>query len=507
MLARDVLAQLVIEDGRRWVDAAWPWQLADAFAVLEGEQPYQFLTRSRGSSKTTDLAAVALALMLSAAPGSRWYWLAADADQGALAVDSIAGFAARTPWLAERLTIQSRRVVAHATGAQLDVLPADAPGAWGLRPDGVFVDELAQWSDTPAPRRLWEAVSTAVAKLPTARLVVLTTAGDPAHFAAKVLEHARVSPLWRVSERPGPAPWMAEDRLAEQRARVTPSLYARLFENVWTTAEDRLTSADALAACVTLDGPLAYDPAHSYVVALDLGLKRDATAATVCHREGERVVLDRIATWQGSRLKPVRLAEVEEWVEQAARSFGGAQIVLDPWQTVGLAQRLRERGVGVEEFAFTAQSVGRLAATLFNLLRDQALALPNDVELLDELANVRIRETSPGVFRLDHDPGRHDDRAIALALAATHLLRETQHGPIVTAPNPWDGNWAAWAPGHVDEFDARRADHERTMRHLRKPCDECVAEAAARRAAAAAPPPPPERRGQFLIDRHNHNRR
>jgi hypothetical protein len=38
-----------------------------------------------------------------------------------------------------------------------------------------------------------------------------------------------------------------------------------------------------------------------------------------------------------------------------------------------------------------------------------------------------LRETSPGVYRLDHDHGHHDDRAIALALAAVHLA---ERGPV-----------------------------------------------------------------------------
>jgi hypothetical protein len=37
--------------------------------------------------------------------------------------------------------------------------------------------------------------------------------------------------------------------------------------------------------------------------------------------------------------------------------------------------------------------------------------------------NVRLRETAPGVFRIDHDPDRHDDRVISLALVA-HRLAE-----------------------------------------------------------------------------------
>jgi phage terminase large subunit-like protein len=97
-------------------------------------------------------------------------------------------------------------------------------------------------------------------------------------------------------------------------------------------------------------------------------------------------------------------------------------VVLDPWQMVGTAQRLQDRGIKVEEFVFSSASVGHLATTLHLLLRDRALALPDDPELLDELANVRLRETSPGVLRMDHDPDKHDDRAITLAMAAHDLL-------------------------------------------------------------------------------------
>lgn len=440
----------------------------------------------------------------------RYYWLAADGDQGALAIDAIAGFVERTPTLAGRVEIQSRRVVAPDTGASLDVLAADAAGAWGLRPTGVFVDELAQWMDTPQPRRLWEAVSTAVAKhaaaegpgaggpsprdvlatlriedgrlwidaaadfqladalavlegerpyhyltrargaskttdlaavalalllagreRPGALLCVLTTAGEPSHFSAEILEHAQGSPLWRVHEVPGPAPWMAEDRLAEQRARLTESAYARLFLNRWTEAEDRLTTADDLAACSTLPTwPLPARHGVPYVVTADVGLKADRTVVAVTHPEdredaaGHRVVLDRIATWQGTRAEPVQLDQVEAYILQVVRDYQAGGICLDPYQAAQLAQRLRARGLRVDEFAFTAQSVGKLGAGLYTTLRDHALALPpadNEEpeagELHSELRNVRLRETSPGVYRLDHDHGRHDDRAIALALA------------------------------------------------------------------------------------------
>lgn len=422
---RDVLSRLIIEDGRRWIEAAEDFQLTDALAVLEGSVPYHFLTRARGASKTTDLAAVALSDLISLEAADRLYWVAADSDQGALALDAIAGFAARSGWIDSMVKVQGRRVLVPATGASLEILAADAAGAWGLRPRAVFADELAQWPDTPAPRRLWEALSSAVAKRSDSRLVVLTTAGDPAHFAARVLDHAKSSELWSVHEVPGPSPWADPARLAEQKARLLESAYARLFENRWTASEDRLTSVDAVRECVSHDGPLGHDSGNRYVVALDIGLKRDRTVAAVAHREGSSVVLDRMQVWQGSRLKPVKLATVEGWVVQAAEEYR-ARVVADPWQAVGLLQRLKKAGIQASEFPFTSSSVGRLASTLYTLLRDRGLRLPNDPDLIDELAHVRLVERSPGVYRMDHESGRHDDRAVALALAATSLLTDGQ---------------------------------------------------------------------------------
>ena len=103
------------------------------------------------------------------------------------------------------------------------------------------------------------------------------------------------------------------------------------------------------------------------------------------------------------------------------------RLVRDPWQTKGLAQRLRARGMRVEEFAFSGQSVGRLAFVLCRLLREHAVALPDDEELLDWLGAVWLRETAPGSYRLDHDSEKHDDRAIALAIYAHWLVERARH--------------------------------------------------------------------------------
>jgi len=459
---RDALAllqALVLEDGRRWGDAAAGFQLEDARSVLDqSAAPYSFLTRARGAAKTSDLAGMLIAAMLTQAPaGSRLYGLAADRDQARLLVDSVRGYVERTPELQGRVVLDAFKVRTDR-GVVLEALAADAASSWGLRPWFVVADEIAQWPTTAAPRTLWESVSSAAAKNPECRMVLLTSAGDPAHWSRNILEHAEADALWRVNEVRGPAPWMDEARLKEQERRLPESSFRRLFLNEWTASEDRVASLDDLRACVTLDGPQEPKARTDYWIGVDLGLKRDRTAAAVCHGErlsgdedptvGSRVVLDRLQVWQGTRLKPVRLDDVEEWIATTAERYNNAGVILDPWQAAGLAQRLQARGtqVGwkqwedwtrkVEEFTFSAQSVGRLASTLTLLIRNHALTLPDDPELIDELANLRLRETSPGVLRIDHDPDEHDDRAIALALAAHRLAQVAWPQPKAAEDEP-----------------------------------------------------------------------
>ena len=132
-------------------------------------------------------------------------------------------------------------------------------------------------------------------------------------------------------------------------------------------------------------------------------------------------MLDRTDRWQGTRSAPVDLGDVRDTLTSRAREYR-ASTVVDPRQTVLIAQEARAAGVIVTEFPFTAASVGRIALSLHQAIRGHRIALPDDETLLDELASVRLRKNTLGIYSLDHDAGLHDDQAIALALGAHYLL-------------------------------------------------------------------------------------
>jgi hypothetical protein len=430
-----LLSRLVLEDGHRWGEVAEDCQWEDALAILDpnSSTPFHFLTRARGRSKTTDLGAIVLVVMLTQArAGDQLYALAADKAQGGLLVDSIRGFVGRTPGLANVARVNQYSVVTPA-GVEFEALAADAAGAWGLKPAFLVVDEIAWWTETPTTQKLWEATFTAMHKVAGSRMVVLTTAGDPAHFSHAIRERAAASALWRLHEVAGPPPWADQQRLDDERQGLPESSWRRLFLNEWTAGDDRLTNLEDVTACLRDDDqPLPPRTDRRYVIGVDLGLTHDPAVAVVAHLEPDNphdeatglptVVIDDITVWPGSPQQPVSLDAVEHWLADTAHRYSRAHVVMDAWQGAGMAQRLRRQHLTVTDITFSADLNDHLALTMLPLLRGRRLSLPHSRDLIDELVNLRILEPRPGKYRIEHDANRHNDQVIAIALAAQHLL-------------------------------------------------------------------------------------
>ncbi len=468
------MAAMRLEDGRRWGEAAEPFQVDDARAVLDRaptDPRLNWLGRSKGSSKSTDVAAMSMAWLLTQSePLDEGYVVASDEEQAGRLLRMAARLIARTPGLSGQLEVQTKAIVHLRTGAQVIALAADVAGTEGILSPWLVLDELPNWADTYAARGMWTAIASSVPKMRSCRLTVIGHAGQPGSWQHKVFEAARKSKAWRVNDRPGPPPWIDGPELVEQRSLLLPFQFERRWQNRWADSDDMVAGFEELRRCVVLDGPQAPVPGVDYVVGVDLGVTGDRSVVAVCHAEPldeatqstarslgvgtwassrysrpappqarrQRVVLDRLQVWRGSRREPVQLAEVGQWVLEASVVYNHAGAVFDPWQGIGLAQTLRGQGVRCDQYVFTTQSVGRLATVLFQLIRDGQLSLPDDARLLDELASVKIRETSTvGAVRMDHDSGKHDDQAVAIALAAQALVTSPVHSlpPVVRYRN------------------------------------------------------------------------
>lgn len=439
--ALETMAGLVMPSGVAWGVAATPEQWADAEAVLAapGGPRRHWISRARGYSKTEDAAAMSVAVLShDLVAGDEAWAFARDRDQARILVDRMAGFIRRTPGLSAAFKVETYQVTSLATGARLKAFEADSGSAWGLLPGWVVYDEICQHPSTPAAEGVFEAVSTSLVKHPGSRAVLITTSGDPGHWSRRVFDAAVGSPLWRVAETRGPAPWQDEAELAEEKARLPEPAWRRLFLNEWAAGEDRLLDHEDVRACVTVDGAQEWQPGGRYAVGVDLALRNDRAVVAVGHLEGDVVAIDRLDVFQPTKGLDVDLDRVEGCVMARAREYGAVS-VFDPALGFQMIQRLRRMGLRVVEFKFTAQSNSARTLTLLRLIREQRLAIPDDELLIDELVNLRVRETSPGVYRHDHDASKHDDAVTAVSLVAHHLVTGRHRGARFPVPTP-DGH-------------------------------------------------------------------
>lgn len=457
-----VLAGLVVnDDGHRWGEIAEPLQWEDARAVLDVDSPtpYHFLTRARGRSKTSDLGAIVISAMLTQlGRGTKCYAAAANRDQAALLVDAIRAMTSRTPELGGVFEVQANKVICDRRGVELTTMSADVSGAYGLLPGFIVVDEIAQWPTTKPARLFYEAIRTAAPKVRGCRMVLLTSAGHPAHWSAKALAHARKSKTWRVNEAHGPAPWMSRDLLEEQREALPDSAYRRYYLNEWTEGDDGIQRTD-VEACLRPGGALAYAGGNGHLIGVDLSVVSDYTVVSVAHLERADaesiVVVDHLRTWKPTRRHPVPLGEVAEHVAEMAKVYR-ARVAADPYQAQTMLQALQGMGVHAEPAQQTAGGNNRRATLMFQLIRNHRLSLPSDdPELVDELASLTLRESSPGMYKLDSDVSGigHHDRATAISIAAEKLLER----PSEMSGHQW---LAAYYETHPNATRSARTDWE-----------------------------------------------
>jgi hypothetical protein len=432
--------QLVLDwEGKPFGDAVEPWQERRIFAPLDerqedGRYRYRlcYFELPRGHGKTTMVAGEAVAQLVFASRDWRGHIVAGDEDQARELFDAAKGFIRRNPLLEGSFTVLKDRIVASHTGATLRVHNADAPTAHGLIVDWVAFDEF--WNQRS--RDLWDAFYTATIKRPNWRAVIITTAGfDRATICWEVRELARKRDDFYAFIAPGQlASWISDEEVERMRATLPAHVFQRFVENKWVEGSGSFISREDLARCVDDRlGPKARGyPGNAYYVGVDLGLKRDRTAAAVVHRAVSEispagsVVLDDLAVWQGTRRRPVEIADVERWIEGAVGRFRPRKVLVDPWQAQATIQAFAGRWP-IEEFAFTPQAVARLSSNLYHLIHAGQLRLYPDEELERELSALEAVQTSYG-WRIDHKPGKHDDRAMALGIAALAAASEPAPG-------------------------------------------------------------------------------
>jgi hypothetical protein len=416
--------------GKKWDKSVEPWQEQHVFEPLDrrnrrnGKWVYSliYLELPRGHAKTLIAASEALRLLVTE---DEWYIdvFASDKDQARITAEFIAGFVRRNPRLAASVVVERNKVYCKRTSSRLEVLAADAPSAYGRGGLGqgymAICDELWTWKNM----ELWTGIRSGAGKTSEWRILICSNAGndksDETGVAWKVRKTAerKTKTHYLYSPR-GPVAlwWINSGAPDDLKGELPLPTYNRLVMNTWVTAGENIFTEEMVDAIMP-KGRLPIqerDNRFHYVGAVDLGLVHDLAARSVGHWDSEQlvVVIDDTRKWQGTRLKPIQIADVEKDIAEVALQYKTRKIVLDPWQMMSTAQRM---GKIVEPQWLTSQYRQQISEAFYQQVASGRISLPYDEYLRNQILELVHNESASG-YRLEKPQGGHDDLALTIMM-------------------------------------------------------------------------------------------
>jgi phage terminase large subunit-like protein len=447
--------------------------LRHAFEMTaEGRLKHTELCFSAGkkSGKTALAGMVVIYTAVVLAPGGEIYCLANDLEQSASRVfRAVADILKASPLLADAVDITATRIVFRSTGTTIQAVANDFAGFSGANPSLNVFDELAYFN-AESSRRLWDEGVPSPARKISFRLSVSTAGfdGEPSPlrdlYDRAIEKGGEIAPDLRVHENllcywthEMRAPWQTPQWVSEMRRTLRPSQFARLILNQWTSSESSFIELEQWDAITDLDmQPLLAKSGMPIWAGLDLGLKHDSTALVCVGWESSRI---RVVSHQVFIPREGETLDIESTAEAAVLSlknrFAVRSVHFDPWQGLGLAQRLTRAGVHMTEYPQHLSNLSLMGGNLLDLVKNRQLVTYPSDDLRNAIAKTVIIESSRG-FRLGKAVKSHRvDVIIALAMA---LIAATAEGgppakiefraaPAIQRTGAWDSGPSALPTG------------------------------------------------------------
>ncbi len=297
-----------------------------------------------------------------------------------------------------------------------------------------------------------EAGHTEQMDLFTALLAGQASVTDPCALLTSTVGFKMTGPLWRLKElheagdpnvfyfhtHENLSPKVTTAYLERQRGILSAFDYAREHENTWVDDASAIVQTEDVDACMghgwreqTLGKPEKH-----YVCAVDLGTVSDPSVVSVGHLEDDdgAIYIDRIVVVKGEKKRPVSLVAIEEIVRQLDDGFKLAQVKIESWQGLMMAERLVKFGrVPAEILEPTLKTQMREWPLLSQRITDRMIVFPFHPLLRRELLGLTWEATSSGMKVVARDRA-HQDVAVTVRMIVAMLEQGGSVNPEIAAP-------------------------------------------------------------------------
>lgn len=242
---------------------------------------------------------------------------------------------------------------------------------------------------------------------------------------------------WFSEELYEQVPWVTQKYLTQQRNRLRPNTFKRLFRNEWTAGSETFVDSEVLTACTHPDMKKGFASNWQVCCGVDIGIKHDTSAIVLVGKINK----DTLAVINHKCFVPMRgqTLDLEKTVEAQMLAFNRKYNIkscfYDPYQFARSAKTLEKAGIKMQEYPQTTGNTVAMSETLSGLLNNQSLMLYADKELRQHLLNAEAKETPRGWRLVKRKASKKIDLAIALAMACqaaqeTFLLKSTAKGKV-----------------------------------------------------------------------------
>ena len=289
-------------------------------------------------------------------------------------------------------------------------------------------DELGFWmSEGWNPdAEVERAVRPAMAQFPNWKLVKASTPWIKAgllwedyrdHYGVDLDRHLIwVAPTWIMN------PTIPQKFLDREKMK-DPDSFIREYGAEFTDTEGVWLPEASVRACVQewdhLPPPGGGIPVYAVI---DPAYKRDTFALALSWWDPRisRVVIGRVEGWKPPRQGEMSPGPILDAMMPTLEAYGCHLIFGDQYTAAPLREAFRDRGLGYEEYTFTASSKAEIYTTLKSLVINELIELPDHPQTIHELQSLRVSYSPGGNMRIAAPAraGMHDDFATVCALGA-----------------------------------------------------------------------------------------
>lgn len=302
----------------------------------------------------------------------------------------------------------------------------------GMRILAVACDEMSFWLDSESSRNpageVLTALEPALGETAGSQLIITTT---PYLRSGPVFElhrdyFGKDDPdvlVWQaptVEMNPTYRTAIIDKAMARDPAKARAEFYAEFRSDLETYVPLELVTQAVVPGRVSLP----YSPRtfyHAFVDPSELVKGGDSMTLAISHNAAGRLIIDRVDEVR----PPADPKEVVERFVAICQEFRITTIIEDRVSLGWIRAAFEKHGIAIEPCSLPKSDLYGLLSVK---LQGRIVEIPDDKRLVDQIVGLEKRNLTGGVFRIDHAPGGHDDRANAVA-GAIELAAAAEANP------------------------------------------------------------------------------